>query len=628
MKKKYLIVTSAVLLVCIFLTAVIGIVVMGKRNAENPAVGSRPEEPDWQIEEDDEPAAGSNLSCGSSVVMGEDSLFTLNTGRYGGEPADNNKKYYIYQKKEGDWRVFAAFPDYGSSIHKYEIDHLLYWDGYLYCRFKHSYPLAWNNTLVEDSEIWRFSVEGEAGDYDSSRGPEGIASCDANYYLYRGALYFRYREKGKRGFYRASADGKEWEELYADRQEDTSDFDYTVGGGCLYLKDEDRILGIDLDTGEQKRFATASKQIDGLFYERGMLYIDDAADGRVCQMDVRTGAETELTDGGILYGCVWIHDGFLYYIQGWEERGGFCCGLKAIDLATKETALWELLPFDRKPCDAGLEVSEGRVLADFCVKGEDGTEKYTYLEKTVGEITGAAHKGNIGTQAKENGQRKTIVVRHNSRSDEEYTAQEDGTELGEKLWHTFSAEGNGCLYSTDEGICDGEVPETENSGPHIYSYHGNIYRQKDGEGEWELFAANPASAEDWWDTEISVYNLICYGGYLYYILVNDYDPYSGAGQIYIICRIPEQGGAIEKMAFCKGNFYIDQGKIYYDNYQYGMKQYCRMNSDGSGQELLYFDNNEDYRQFSYLVRDGHLTIKEGDRALEINVENGDRTWYD
>ena len=221
MKKKYLIVAAAVLLVCIFLTAVLGIAVMGKRNAENPAVGSQPEETDWQIEEDDEPAAGSNLSCGSSVVMGEDSLFTLNTGRYGGEPADENKKYYIYQKKEGDWRVFAAFPDYGSSIHKYEIDHLLYWDGYLYCRFKHTYPLTWKNTLAEDSEIWRFPVEGEAGDYDSGRGPEGIASCDANYYLYRGALYFRYHEKGKRGFYRASPDGKEWEELYADRQEDT-----------------------------------------------------------------------------------------------------------------------------------------------------------------------------------------------------------------------------------------------------------------------------------------------------------------------------------------------------------------------------------------------------------------------
>ena len=53
-----------------------------------------------------------------------------------------------------------------------------------------------------------------------------------------------------------------------------------------------------------------------------------------------------------------------------------------------------------------------------------------------------------------------------------------------------------------------------------------------------------------------------------------------------------------------------------------------MNLDGSGQELLYFDNNEDYRQFSCLVRDGRLTIKEGDRALEINVKNGDRTWYD
>lgn len=75
-------------------------------------------------------------------------------------------------------------------------------------------------------------------------------------------------------------------------------------------------------------------------------------------------------------------------------------------------------------------------------------------------------------------------------------------------------------------------------------------------------------------------------------------------------------------------WFVMERKIYYNNYRYGMKQYCRINLDGSGQELLYFDNNEDYRQFSYLVRDGRLTIKEGDRALEINVENGDRTWYD
>lgn len=359
-----------------------------KEDGPDTAMESQEElqETEWQVEEDDETAAGSNLFYGSSMAEGNTSLYILDTGRYDGRPADENEHGYIYQKKEGEWGVFVDDAPFGMYDIN-EISNLVYMDGYIYFALK-EVDVGVGRT-VEESYIYRVPEEEGYKRLSGVGTLEWISPCDVNFYVYSGEIYFKYhdyRRNGRRCFYKVSLNGEDEEELYSDDQEDTSESDYTVGGGCLYLKDGEQILGINLETGERKGFETDAEHIDGLFYEHGDLYIYDSANGQVYQMDVRTGSESKLIEGKILSDCVWVHDGWLYYVEGGKDQEEFCCDLKAVNLTTKEILLWKSVPFDRQPCDARLEVVEGRIMAYFCVINENGTKEYTYLEKEISEI--------------------------------------------------------------------------------------------------------------------------------------------------------------------------------------------------------------------------------------------------
>ena len=419
-----------------------------KEDGPDTAMESQEElqETEWQVEEDDETAAGSNLFYGSSMAEGNTSLYILDTGRYDGRPADENEHGYIYQKKEGEWGVFVDDAPFGMYDIN-EISNLVYMDGYIYFALK-EVDVGVGRT-VEESYIYRVPEEEGYKRLSGVGTLEWISPCDVNFYVYNGEIYFKYhdyRRNGRRCFYKVSLNGEDEEELYSDDQEDTSESDYTVGGGCLYLKDEEQILGINLETGERKGFETDAEHIDGLFYEHGGLYIYDSANGQVYQMDVRTGSESKLIEGKILSDCVWVHDGWLYYVEGGKEQKAFCCDLKAVNLTTKEILLWKSVPFDRQPCDAGLEVVEGRIMVDFCVINENGTKEYTYLEKEVSEITDAEYKESIELtdKEKEEGQIKTIVIQDGFREGK-WQVTEDGDEaiLGDNLSSTSSAKGNG-----------------------------------------------------------------------------------------------------------------------------------------------------------------------------------------
>lgn len=574
------------------------------------------QETEWQIEEDKEPAAGSNLFYGSSMVAGKNSLFAADLGRYGGKPAEEDERCYIYQREAGEWEADVPESGYYSNDHKLEISHLLYWDGYVY------YTLRAKNAPEKGSMIHRFSEELEYDSYGGHRTYESLnVWFDKDLYLYQGYIYFKCHDNRKRYFFKMSMDGEEAEELYSDEQEDAYKSDFAVGGGCLYLKDGEQVLGIHLKTGERKEFETDAEHIDGLYYECGCLYIYDDVNGQVYQMNVRTGSESKLTEGRVLLDCAWVQDGCLYYAEGRKEQEAFYCDLKAVNPATKEVSLWESVPFDRQPCEARLEVSEGCVAAYFCVRKENETREYTYLEKEIGEITDAAYKGSVETQGKEKkeGEIRTIIIQDGSQEGgQQIAVEDDRTAMGNNLsWDAGSAEGNGCIYSTNWEICDGEPPKEK--GENNYA---NIYRLK--EGKWELFASHPATEEDDWDTEISVYNMAYYNGYLYYILLRDLEPQMGSsGKYYSICRVSEQGKAVEKLAECNGSFFIYQGHIYYADWKNHIKQYFRMKPDGSDKELIYFDNDnrEDYWKFCFTVGGECLYLQDGKQILEIDLEN-------
>lgn len=594
---------------------VLTVFAMKKEDRENAAIEPQEEiqEAEWQIEEDDAAAIGNNLFSGSSMVEADDSLYLLDIGRYGGKPVDEDGRYNVYQMKEGECEVTVSYYSLSTMT---IISNLAYLDGYIY--FVRKEVDAWEDETAADSYIFKVTENG--GDL------ECMWPCDGNFYIYEDEIYVELYDKGTRYFYRTKLDKEDKEVLYSDEQEDASGSGYTVGGGCLYLKDGNQILGINLKTGERKYFETGAGHIGGMFYENGRLYIYDTENGEIYQIDVRTGDESKLIEGKILADCVWVHDGYLYYVEGEEGTEGFRCKLKAMDVMTGEAILWESVLFDTQPHGAMLETVGSRVIASFRAKREDGAEEYRYFEKEIKEIVDAGDMKIWEILSREERSKKrTIVIQEGFREDEWQAREDEERAIGYNLnCSAVSAEGNGCIYSTDIGKYDGKPPENngEDNG-------ANIYRLK--EGKWELFVSHPAIEEDPRWAEISVYNLTYYKGYLYYILLRDYDPSTGSsGKNYSICRASEQGGDTEELAKCNGCFYIYQDKIYYDGIGKGGK-YFRMELDGSNKELIYFDDGKKYYQFAYAVGGNHLYIRNREQIMGISLGDDEEkilTYFD
>lgn len=562
-------------------------------------------EPEWQVKEDNEAAMGSNLYHGSSMAEGDGAVYTLDIGMYGGKPMDEDERYNIYRQKEGEWEVYISHPSYTADVNS--ISNVVYLHGYIYYVLK-EFEVRGEKTK-EDTYIFRFAKE------DGYEFPDLLLSCDKDYYIYEDEIYFQYHKKGIRHFYKAKLNGEDVKELYSDEQEEgQSGADYTVGGGCLYLKDKEQILGINLESGERRRFATDAQHIGGMFYEKGRLYLYDPEKREVYQMDVRTGDELKLIGGKILEDCVWIHDGYLYYVEGEKAAQGYNCDLKAMNLNTREVLVWETATFDAQPCGAGLEVVEGRAIADFYLKREDETEEYRYIEKEIREILDKGNKKGMekSDEGKEEDGERSIVIQKGIQEAAWQVQEDDQRAIGYNVRnYALSAEGDGCIYSTDMGMYGGKSPGEEDCA--------DIYRLK--EGRWELFVSHPAVEEDPWWVETLAYNLTYYNGYIYYILLRDYDPGSGAGNDYSICRVSEQNGMIEELAKCNGNFFIYRDEIYYDNIMKSGRRYFRMKPDGNDKELLYFDDGTDYFQFTYTVGGDCLYLWSEGKIVAVHIVN-------
>lgn len=601
-KSKKILALLISLSLIVLITAVF---VMNKGDGKDIARQSSEEIPEteWRVEEDAEAAIGSNLFYSSSMAEGDGAFYTLDIGRYGGKPVEEDERCHIYRQEEGEWEVYISHPPYTTDVNS--ISNVIYLDGYIYYVLKE--VKLREEKIEEEAYIFRFAKE------DGYEFPDLLLSCDTDYYIYEDEIYFQYHQKGKRCFYKAALDGEEVTELYSDSQEEQTDAAYAVGGGCLYLKDGQQILGINLKSGENRHFDTEAKYIGGMFYEDGRLYIYDPEKKEVYQMDVRTGGEIKLIAGKILKDCVWIHDGYLYYAEGEKDAKGYSCDLKAMNLNTGDIIVWETAAFDAQPCDAGIEVTENLVSAFFYSTREDETEEYRYFEKEIRKITDDIYETGMGTEEEKEGAGERSIVIQQGISETAWQAEGDEeTAIGYNVGSSaLSAEGEGVVYSADMAMYGGKTLEKED--------RADIYRLK--EGKWELFVSHSAMEEDPWRAEISVYNLTYYHGYLYYILLRDYDPGSGAGKDYSICRVSQQNGTIEELAKCNGNFFIYQDEIYYDNIVENGRRYFRMKPDGKDKELLYFDDGTDYFQFAYAVGGGCIYLWSEEKIAAVHIVN-------
>lgn len=337
----------------------------------------------WKVEYDDESAIGSNIFLGSCTIEGNGCIYTVDAGLVDDrELTGNDNGDSIYRLKEGKWELFISHPVTEEEWYIYEtsISNLVYLDGYIYY------------ILLRDA------VPGEGGtgkDYSICRASEQdgvveeLVKSYMSFYIYRGEIYYKTLVVGNRSYFKMKPDGSDKELIYSDKPEYFSDIDYTVGGGCLYLKDERKILGIDLETGEKRNFKTMVKHLDGLFYEDGKLYILDYKNATVCKLDVKTGRETKIIGGGIYLKCVWIHAGYLYYVEMEKETEEPCYDFKVLDLTTDEVLTWDIVTFEEQPHAVGIETIGDHVIISFLVKSEMDNNDYEYIyEKEISAIIG------------------------------------------------------------------------------------------------------------------------------------------------------------------------------------------------------------------------------------------------
>ncbi len=298
---------------------------------------------EWTVEEDGaEISMGRNItSHGSILERGEDYVFAaggkgLRAGMelYGGPDVPGKEDYSIYRLKDNRWELFASHPP--ESVNNKEItrhnfhdetsvSNLVCHDGFLY------YSLLYDNAPGEgsDEEKYIYRIPEQGGE------PEELALAYDTFYIYRGKIYYRTLEERKGGrcwksaYWEMEPDGT-GKRLVCRAENDLHDVGmFTVGGGCLYVKHGNKLMGVNLGNGNRKYFLF-KKNADRIYYEDGFLYMH--TDGAsISRMNVITG-ETEGVSGKACK--AYLGAGLLCFIQKETLPGEVEYCLNVMDLRT------------------------------------------------------------------------------------------------------------------------------------------------------------------------------------------------------------------------------------------------------------------------------------------------------
>lgn len=338
----------------------------------------------WCGRNDGGPAIGSNLFYGSSIIEGNGCIYTADIGLVNGRESTRDEEgYSIYRLKDGKWELFVSYPvtEEPCYIGETSVQNLAYLDGYIYYILLRD-AAPGEGGIGKDYSICRVSEQDGI--------VEGLAKSYMNFYIYRGEIYYKTLVEGIRSYFKMKPDGSDKEVIYYDKPESFTDFDYVVGGSCLYLKNENKILGINLETGKRKSFDTTVEYMDGMFYEDGKLYILDYKDKTVYKLDVKTGEETKIIEGDTRLKCIWIHAGYGYYVEEEKEAEEFRYSLKVLNLTTNEVLSCDFLTLEIQPYGIGIEIVKNHVIISFLVKSknEDSIYEYRYFEKEISQIVG------------------------------------------------------------------------------------------------------------------------------------------------------------------------------------------------------------------------------------------------
>ena len=311
---------------------------------------------EWVVEEDGQDSLmGRNFSRRGCYILQEgDCLFAagleFEAGAmlYGGRNVpDEISDYNIYRLKDHVWEVFVSHPpesvdDEEIMRHHYwdetYVSNLVYYDGFLYYSLMYDQEPSMGG--IRPEYIYRVPVQGGEA--------ERLALAYDTFYIYNGKIYYMALEgktekygDGEYVYYEMEPDGTGRRELYR-RKEEWLNMAFAVGGGCLYAEEADgnRIMGVNLKTGEKKYYGTSELDIESLCYEDGCLYIWCTSGGSsytgILRMDVVSGEKERLT--GVV-SAAWLESGYLYYVCWYDgNREDAELTLFVLDLETKQSS--------------------------------------------------------------------------------------------------------------------------------------------------------------------------------------------------------------------------------------------------------------------------------------------------
>ena len=317
---------------------------------------------EWVVEEDTQGGAmGFNLSImGRRLLEAEGCLFVTGQGLdvgaalYGGGNVEAGEPYNIYRLGNRGWEVVVSHPpesvnDERITVHydwdETYVSNLVYDDGYLY------YSLLYDDRPGEGGEkpryIYRVPVQGGE--------PEELALAYDTFCIYGGKIYYVEPEQGSGGredvYWEMEPDGTGRREVYR-KKADPHQRLFTAGGGCLYVEDDENrtaeggclyvdddgkwITGVNLKTGMLKSYCMSGIHMDGLYYEKGYLYIqtDNYATGeKIFRMDAVSGEKEYLAEG---FCWAYMENGYLYYTWNDHSGGDGKLNLSVLNVETKQ----------------------------------------------------------------------------------------------------------------------------------------------------------------------------------------------------------------------------------------------------------------------------------------------------
>ena len=317
---------------------------------------------EWVVEEDTQGSAmGINLSTmGRSLLEAEGCLFATGYGLeagaalYGGGNVEAGEPYNIYRLGNRGWEVVVSHPpesvnDERITVH-YDSDvtvvsNLVYYDGFLY------YNLMYDDRPDVGGEklqyIYRLPVQGGE--------PEELAPAYDPFCIYGGKIYYVEPEQGSGGredvYWEMEPDGTGRREVYR-KKADPHQRLFTAGGGCLYVEDDENrtaeggclyvdddgkwITGVNLETGVLKSYCMSGMHMDGLYYEKGYLYIQTnnyPTGEKIFRMDVVSGEKEYLAEG---FYWAYVENGYLYYVWNDNPNGNGKLNLSVLNVEIKQ----------------------------------------------------------------------------------------------------------------------------------------------------------------------------------------------------------------------------------------------------------------------------------------------------